>query len=244
MVPQQYIGVTGITSVEDVENMRHGLSRADKNILGMYGILMDRDTLYERMYKGRWAKIEEVPELMRRMPENSLKTVHWCADQLKNYELLDVMKATNLECNALQLNMIYPSLDELKKFKRYFENVKIIFQIQKEMFENPLDMKKKMDPYKYLVDYVLIDQSMGAGVPIDPKVSRGVAEALRLFELGIVFAGGLDSKRVREIAPLIREFNTSIDAETRLMNDEDKLDNTKVSGYIAEALSVMDRTVV
>ncbi|MEK6882768.1 MAG: hypothetical protein AABY22_24305 [Nanoarchaeota archaeon] len=112
------------------------------------------------------------------------------------------------------------------------------------MFELPFDMKKKIEPYTDLVDYVLIDQSMGSGIPIDPKVSRDVAEVLRTLGLGIVFAGGLNSKRVREIAPLIREFNASIDAESRLMNDEDELDETKVSAYITEGLRAMGYTVV
>ncbi len=243
MVPQPYIGVTGITSLKDVKNMQRALDRAEENVLGMYGILMNGATLYEKTHRGRWAKIEDVPELMKAMPKESLKAVHWCADELKYNELSDVMRSTNFECTALQLNMSYPSLDELTRFRKDYTNVRIIFQIEKEMLENPLDMKKKIEPYVNLVDYLLVDQSMGGGIPIDPKVSSEVAEALMPLERGIVFAGGLNSMRVKEIAPLIRKFNASIDAESRLMNDEDKLDNLKVGAYIIEGLRAMGQAV-
>ena len=231
----KYIGITGITTKEDVSVITEELD----NHLGMYGILMNRQTVQGRPRHGRWAGLEDIPDLMKGMPNYALKTIHWCDNSLDEKKVLKAIEATEGNCNAIQLNLVYPSPNFFKMLKENY-NLETIFQIESCMFEKPKVMKKKILPYVGVVDYVLIDQSMGAGKAIDVRVSRAVANELKDLEFGIVFAGGLDAAKVVEAAALIEEFRASIDAEGRLMKDKsDGLDLIKVRDYIRAAFPIM-----
>ncbi len=231
---KQYIGVTGITTIEDVENMTNALD----GHLGMYGILMSQKTLQGLPRRGRYANKEDIHYLMEKMPENSLRTIHWCGKELDSRFLENAMHISEGLCNAIQLNMPYPSIKELGKFTEN-HNHKIIFQIEDCMFEEPKEMAKKIVPYVPFIDYAIIDQSGGKGIPINAEMSRAVANELEKLDLGIVFAGGLDAQRVPEIAGLIRDYHASIDAEGHLMNMEDHLDNSKVTNYIKAGIKAV-----
>ncbi len=235
MKPRQYIGVTGITTLDDAENMNESL----EGYFGMYGILMSRKRLSENKYDGRWADIRDIPDLMRNMPENSLRTIHWCDNEFRPDLLEKVMNISKGLCNAVQLNIAYPSPELLKQFKEKNPEVKIIYQIERCTFKDPRIMAQELEKYAPLVDYAIIDASGGEGIPIDKEVSRNIAVELEKLDLGIVFAGGLTAQKVIEISDLIKEFNASIDAEGRLMNEERKLDNTKVKEYIKAGIEVM-----
>lgn len=233
---KQYIGVTGLTTPEDVENVKKALD----GHYGMYGVLMSKKRLGMKKSERRWIGIDNLVDVMEKMPDDALRTVHWCAPK---FDIYDVCKAIDIigdGCNAVQLNMVYPPPERLEAIKRNYPNLQIIFQIERCMFEEPKVMSKKMEPYESLIDYVIIDQSMGEGIPINPAVSRVVAEEFEKLNIGIVFAGGLTAKRVKDIGDLIREFDASIDAEGQLMNPEtDTLDSLKVKNYIEAAIDEM-----
>jgi phosphoribosylanthranilate isomerase len=236
--PKQYIGVTGITTIEDVENMTNALD----GHFGMYGILMDYRTQIGEIHKNRYANVKDVADLMKKMPEDSLRTIHWCGKEL-NLNLLErALETGEGLCNAVQLNMPYPPLERLKEFKDNHSH-KIIFEIERCMFEEPKEMARKIVPYVPFIDYAIIDQSMGEGRPIDPAVSRAVANEIENLGLGIVVAGGLNAQRVLdpEIADLIIEYHTSTDAEGNLMNKNDHLDSSKVTEYVKAVKAVHDK---
>lgn len=235
MKKKQYIGVTGLTTLDDVENMNNAL----EGHYGMYGVLMRARTFTEPLPIRKWAGKANVASLLEKMPEDSLKTIHWCAPEFYKKHIDWAIDLCEGLCNAIQLNMIYPPADGVNSLKEDYPNMQIIFQIEDSMFEDPRIMKEKLEPYESLVDYVIIDQSMGRGIPIKPAVCRAVAEELEKLDIGIVFAGGLNAKRVREIGPLIREFSASIDAEGQLMNSADCLDSPTVEDYIKTAIDEM-----
>ncbi|MBD3262850.1 hypothetical protein GF374_00545 [Candidatus Woesearchaeota archaeon] len=235
MKNKQYIGVTGITSLNDVENMTKALD----GHYGMYGILMSKKRLDMQLPERRWAGIESIPYLMKAMPNDSLRTIHWCSNDFNLIDIFRAIEITGDKCNTIQLNLFYPPVSGLELMKSRYPNMKIIFQIEKDMFENPKIMKKKIKPYESLVDYVILDQSMGAGISIDEKISRAVAEELQDLDFGLVLAGGLTANKVKDIGSLIREFNASVDAEGQLMNSKNTLDNTIVKDYITTAIDEM-----
>ena len=235
----RYIGVTGFTTIEDVDIMNKSLGSS----LGMYGILMSHSTLKGKPIRGRYAALCDVKELMHNMPDKSLRTIHWCDGGWRNREnawkgIEEAINSAGGECNAIQLNMAYPLVDFFKTLKEKY-NFKTIFQIEAQMFEDPKEMAKKMQPYKNFVDYVIIDQSMGAGIPIDPAVSKAVAKEMQGLGLGVVFAGGLCKDNVVEIADMIKEFEASVDEEGRLMNPAGSLDHGKVKDYVREARKII-----
>lgn len=229
---RQYIGVTGFTTIEQVEAMTESL----KGTFGMYGILMHPGTLAGIKHKDRWPNVKEIPSLIQVMPKNSLRTLHWCDNGYHHDVVLRALEACGGDCNAIQLNIVYPPINEVRELKERL-GVEVIFQIEAKMFESPITMSEKLAPYKGVADYVIIDASMGAGIKIDAEVSRNVAIALKDLEIGIVFAGGLRGDRVREISELIREFNASIDAEGQLM-ESGVLNIDKMVDYIKAGLEV------
>lgn len=237
MKSKQYIGVTGITTVEHVKNMNNALG----DHLGMYGILKSMKRLYQHEPEGRWAGIDTIPELLKEMPEDSLRTLHWCAPDIDIYYINRVLDEGEGLYNAIQLNMAYPSIEGIASLKRLQEDIKVIFQIEDCMFGEIQEMERRIKPYVNSIDYAIIDQSMGAGKPIDPKTSRGVAVMLKRLKIDVVFAGGLTDKKVGEISDLIREFDGSIDAEGNLMNEEGKLSHIKVRNYIKAGLKAMEK---
>jgi phosphoribosylanthranilate isomerase len=232
---ERYIGVTGITTKEDVQVMTKALD----GHLGMYGVLMSPHTLEGGKCTGRWANLEDIPGLMAEMPKHALRTIHWC-DGTDREKIVSAVDATDGYCNAIQLNLVYPSPDIFRMLKEKY-NLTNIFQIEKCMFEDPIIMKKKMEPYVGIVDYVLIDQSMGAGKLLDAGISKAVASVLKDLGFGITHAGGLNGKRILQppIPELIIRDNASTDAEGQLLNYNDKLDHTAVVYYIDSAKCIM-----
>jgi phosphoribosylanthranilate isomerase len=238
----RYVGVTGFTTLDDVAIMTGTLN----GNFGMYGILMSHTTLREKSQRGRYAALGDIANLMNKMPETSLRTLHWCDsrwhDRKDPWRSIEIaIDSTKGACNAIQLNMEYPPVKYFEDLKEK-HNLKTIFQIEAQMFEDPAKMREKMQPYAKFMDYVIIDQSMGAGIPIDPKISKAVAREVHSLNAGVVFAGGFNAKRVADIGDLIREFDASIDAEGQLMKDHvDELDHKKVKDYVSAAISVMQK---
>ncbi len=236
-----YIGVTGFTTLEDVTIMNDALN----GTFGMYGVLMSHTTLREKSQRGRYAALGDIANLMNKMPANSLRTLHWCdshwRDRKDPWRSIEIaIDSAKGECNAIQLNMEYPPVKYFEDLKEK-HNLKTIFQIENQMFEDDTGkMEEKMRPYAKFIDYVIIDQSMGAGKPLNLKTSKAVASRIHNLGARAVFAGGLNAKRVADIGDLIREFDASIDAEGQLMKDyADELDHTKVKEYVTAAISVM-----
>ncbi|MFH0869060.1 MAG: hypothetical protein V1839_02430 [archaeon] len=234
-----YIGVTGFTTLEDVWVMADALEGS----FGMLGVLMSHHTLKNGKKRGRWAALADVKTLMEKMPQNALRTIHWCdygcekSDSWKGIE--DAIKSSGGECNAIQLNMAYPPIKYFKDLKEQYD-LKTIFQIEEQMFEKPGDMARKIAPYAPYVDYVLIDKSMGAGQPIDPVISRAVAHALYPLGMGIVLTGGLCAKEIVKHRVLFREFKASSDAEGKLINKyTGSLDHKEQRAYVIESRDIV-----
>jgi len=232
----RYIGVTGITTKEHVELMTKIL----EGYLGMYGILMSPATLKGKTRAGRWANLNDIPRLMKLMPDSALRTIHW-GDYggCNNSKIEEAINSAQGQCNAIQLNLVYPP-PEIFEILKCDYSLKTIFPIEKCMFEDPEIMKKKMQPYQGFVDYVIIDQSMGAGKLLNTEISEAVAEKIKGLGLGVVFAGGLNDVRVKRISDLVNKFNASVDAEGQLMKDfEDGLDMSEVENYLRAAVHVV-----
>jgi len=105
----------------------------------------------------------------------------------------------------------------------------------------PKKLRKAVNPYKGLVDYVLLDPSGGIGRQFDPEVERPYLEALVDMGIGLGVAGGLSPSTLHLLEPLVKDFpQLSIDAEGRLRNQDDQLDLTVVSSYLQKAYELLD----
>jgi phosphoribosylanthranilate isomerase len=99
------------------------------------------------------------------------------------------------------------------------------------------DVASKMEPYVPYVDYILIDASQGAGIEMKILDTMEFAKPLRKLK-GLTFAGGLNGFSIFSFISLIEEFGASVDAEARLMKENDTLDHDEVRAYIMAARTI------
>lgn len=233
-----YIGITGITCVEDVYVIKNALG----NSYGMYGVLVSNDTLKNgKPLRNRYPYINTINKLFETMPENALRAVHY-NPEVKNEiskDVKDIMRLTGGFCNCIQLNIEYPPLEQVILIKNENRNLKIIFHIGRDSIANmkSRDIVQNIMPYIPYIDYILIDKSEGEG--IEMKIAGTVELARPLVKLKpLTFAGGLDGTNIYRYMSMIEGFCASIDAEGRLMNNNDILDHEKVKAYVRSAKSM------
>lgn len=232
---EPYIGITGITCVDDVEIIKNALG----NSYGMYGVLVSRDTLKNgKPHRNRYPNIGSINKLFWAMPENALRAVHYNSEvkhEISKY-VKEIMSLTGGLCNCVQLNIEYPPIYQVREIKEENKDLKIIFQIGRDSL---LNMKtryivKNMEPYVPYIDYILIDKSQGAGIQMEIIGIVELANPLSKLK-SLTFAGGLDGSNICVFITLIENFCAGIDAEGKLMDDNDTLDHEKVAKYIRSA---------
>lgn len=232
-----YIGVTGITCKEDVEIIKSSLG----DLYGMYGVLVSYTTLRtELSHRGRYPNIENLKEIFEVMPENALRTIHYNTRYAENLsrDIEEIIGLTNGLCNCVQLNVEYPPLSQVIDIKEKNKDLKIIFQLGKESLKiGNRGIVSRMEPYIQYIDYILIDASGGAGIEMKIMGTYDFAKPLRNLK-SLTFAGGLDGFSIFKFITMIEHFNASIDAEGKLLNDDDKLDHEKVVNYIRAAKTI------
>jgi phosphoribosylanthranilate isomerase len=233
-----YIGITGITCVEDVEVIKKSL----KESYGMYGVLVSGETLKgEKPHRGRYPNIDSLKDIFSVMPENALRAVHYNSKDMNNVskDVEEIIRLTNGLCNCVQLNMEYPPIEQVISIKDRNKDLKIIFQLGKDSMKRNAyrDIASKIGPYVPYVDYILIDASQGAGIELKTLETIDFAKPLRRLK-PLTFAGGLNGFSIFLFISMIEEFGASVDAEGKLMNENDTLDHNKVKAYIRAARTI------
>lgn len=233
-----YIGITGITCIEDVEIIEKAL----KDSYGMYGVLVSGETLKGGTpHRGRYPKVSILEDIFRVMPENALRAVHYNSKDMNNVskDVEEIIRLTDGLCNCIQLNMEYPPLDQVMTIKDGNKDLKIIFQLGKDSMKYNAHryITSKMEPYIPYIDYILIDASQGEGREMKILETMEFAKPLRNLKQ-LTFAGGLDGLSLYLFISLIEEFGAGIDAEGKLMKNGDILDHEKVKNYIRAARTI------
>jgi hypothetical protein len=233
-----YIGITGITCTDDVEVIKKALGDS----YGMYGVLVSRNTLKNgKPHRGRYPSISSLKDIFRVMPENALRAVHYNsehADYLSK-DVKEIVQLTDCLCNCIQLNIEYPPLDQVIKIKNENNDLKIIFQLGKNSMKGNAHKKVslKMAPYIPYIDYILIDASQGAGVELKILDTFEFAKPLKNLKT-LTFAGGLDGTSLYKFISLVEDFCAGVDAEGKLMNNDDTLDHEKIRSYVRAAKTI------
>jgi phosphoribosylanthranilate isomerase len=141
--------------------------------------------------------------------------------------------------------MIWPDPACLKGALLETKSLEIILQIGSNALEatsnDPASVVQRFTSYADIVDRVLLDKSMGKGVPMDAETLLPFMRALNeMFPgLGIGVAGGLGPDTIHLVEPIVKEFpSVSIDAQSRLRPSGSALDPinwTMAAGYLAGA---------
>ncbi len=232
-----YIGITDFMNLAQVEKMSavfnahlpEGLNRRLH-----VGVMMSQKTLNDLDTK--WTKAFPSKESIAKIfgSTETFNCLHYA-----DYEAVDV--AANLAkaityggpgMNALQLDMIWPEpADILRSFDLSGKRPQVILQVGKiamiECLESPEAAAERLQTYEGVIDYVLLDKSMGTGHGMDAARLRQYIQAVKdvMPNLSIVVAGGLGPDSMDLVEPLVNEFpDISIDAQGRLRPSRSALD--------------------
>lgn len=240
----QYIGVTGFTSPREVSWMTEALD----GHLGMYGVLATPETIAgKEPHKGRYARKEDLPRLFGCMPADSIRALHYCPrGMLTAQGVIEAVSACGSHMNAVQLNTgEWPSVNLIKTLKYgRLSKTGMIFQVGPGMLadKRPSEVAELFYAYDDVVDYILLDGSGGRGIPLESSWIAEAIEELRKIGIssGVTVAGGLEASTLHRVEQLVKDYHVSIDAESKLLDGNDRLHEGRLKGYVTVARGMME----
>lgn len=239
-----YIGVTGFMTRGEVLEVLNVVPH-DSDYALMVGVLMNEKTingLAHKKWPGRYPLWHNVPGIFVDDPR-TLNLVHYNTPnpETLSRQLLQIVELCP-SIDGFQLNIPWPSIDQLEQYWNVCPEKRIVLQIGAQaMAEVPLgdELIRKVEDYGPLVDTVLIDASGGTGKPLDPVMCAKYLRALETVSgVTLAVAGGLGPNSLNLLKDLSECFDElSIDAEGRLRtpHPEDKLDLEATRFYVAQA---------
>lgn len=254
-----YIGITDFTSHEQIgpmlEVFRRNRTLGSNRVLHV-GVMMSYNTLNGK--DSRFARIFPANEAVADIFGNKAKTndVYYCLhyadyrNQTLNDDLERAIAFGGRNLDAIQLDMTWPHDTMIARARRSRPVTEVILQVGKQAFDSfknsPTSLVEKLYSYTYTIDRVLLDLSMGNGVPLDADTLLPFIEIIsnKIPEIGIGIAGGLGPGQTHLIQSIIKRFpNISIDAESKLRPSGSLMDPINWSlaaQYLEEFLPVLD----
>lgn len=223
----------------------------NKDVQLMIGTMTSFKVLNQQPTK--WATIfpsvEALKYIFSSANPQAINCIHY-ADYDNNPGLFNTLENVVEYCggglHAVQLDMVWPDPHELRRFVKEY-NLPIVLQISKrsmaECGDNPAVVAEKVsNEYGDIISHVLLDCSMGKGVPIDISVIHPYIEAIKSYtaDVQIAVAGGLGPGTISEVKSLIEQYRVSIDAQSKLRlsgKAEDPIDWDLAEKYVEEAIS-------
>jgi hypothetical protein len=241
--PTHYIGMTGFSTNEEVVKVLEGRP-AKRNYLIMIGVLVSDKSL---------AKVPlDQPE--RYPAPEALGSIFSSDERLLNILHVNAPRETLLEtmlhsrelagphCHGVQVNKTWPEPQILKEYLRLHPGDKIILQCGSDALKLASPISVGLEPrvaeYKGLAHYVLIDPSGGKGTPFDVVLAQTCFAALKALPFGLGIAGGLSSAQVHRLHKLKSFGKFSIDVESGIRDQDDKLIIKAAKNYLNVADTV------
>lgn len=255
---KEYIGITGFKTKEEVEAasaafLETGITK-EGQLTAMYGFLISEYQVHHPDLEGpRLPSVHNLPSLIKAVPEGMMPTLHYCSRsrELNLDTLMPLLYTVNTfsDCKFLQLNLDWPSPDKIQTIKKSIPDMYIILTVNPTT-QSINDTVKKSLQYEYIVDKLLIDPSLGAGISFDTEITSKIMMKMDADSsaFSYVVCGGLDDNnaysKIIEMKTVLKEkhpYNKtgipfSVDAEGRLRTLNGKnLDYDKVAAYIKES---------
>ena len=252
-----YIGICDFTAPEQAHRLLQLIPHGFSHDL-MVGVMMSYKTLNNLPTK--WARVFPAKKNIRSIfvdDPRVLNTIHYAdyatgvdADRQLAYTLAKVEIYGGACLGAIQLDMIWPDPDELKKFREHC-NIPIILQVganaMRECGDDPIATCERLKTYGTTINAVLFDKSMGRGVGMDAALLAKYAGVLSFDcpHLAPAVAGGVGPSSMDLVAPPIRAFpDLSIDAQGRLRksgNMKDPIDWSMAEDYFTQAVALFSK---
>lgn len=254
-----YIGVNDFMTPEQVERMLnfwYGNQRPGLNRRLHVGAMMTYKTLHKTPCKWTNAvpKNKEIEGIFYYHSPETMNCLHY-ADYRQGYGIQSDLETAidfgGRGMNALQLDMIWPSSDEIVGAVKMMErnDLEIILQVGKDAFNQvnnkPDELVLRLQEYMGVVGYALLDLSMGTGEEMNPALLEPFLDQIWIhlpwLDMGV--AGGLGPGRMDPIKPLLKKYqNLSFDAQSWLRpsgNALDPVDWDMAETYVIEALEMV-----
>lgn len=264
MVNQQYIGITGFMSHQEVDAVlqslpsNFGIANGKQIRKLMVGMLVSGKTVkgIPNKWPNRYPTPDIIPSVFVDDPR-VLNLVHYNTKEtdpgLIVEEMCQIEELSGPYFHGFQLNMVWPSVFMiLNKWlttnvpQGYSRKQKVIVlqcggRAMAQFNHSPERLVEKLTEYEGVIDYVLIDPSGGIGMPFNTGFAMNCFE--HLFEttclptMGFGIAGGLSPETLPGLLePILERFpEISIDAEGRLRTQEDNLSIEVANEYVAIA---------
>lgn len=245
-----YIGITGFTDKEETLALTGCMPESPKRLL-MVGVLANQLTLQGLWNNKRHPKVEKIKDIFLDHPL-TLNIIHYYTlhtDTLYE-QLLYLTEFGGPNLHGFQLNFAWPYIDDLRRYKSKYPDKLLVLVITGDAFKrvgySPQLLIKKVSHYRGIVDYMLLDQSEGFGIPLNTEFMLKYLGGSNIQELdmNLVIAGGLYSETLYLIEPIIKKFpNASIDAEAKLRNKDDTLNLDFSRDYLYKSLKIFEEKI-
>ncbi len=257
MKPKSYVGITGFKEPSEVLRaakfyLESGFFDSNKDFLSknykpMFGFVCSARRLADKSKQGiQSPRANDLGSLTKCTPKGVLSMIHYAtknrrnlSEEIKEVFTLDKMYENNY-CRAVQLNMVWPDIDQIELIKEEFPEMQIVLQLPKNILT---DVTRAKD-YAELADYCLIDPSGGKGSEISNQYLDLAKSLLKLMpNTRIGVAGGLCENTVQDVIKTVyKQINEpfSIDAQGKLTcGPNASLDVKKANGYISSAAEII-----
>ncbi len=254
-----YISITGYRTLDDVQRMLAVFQKEGGPQLGRklaVGVMISRKTM--RGIPTKWASIfvpkEQIATIFA-SHRDVLNVLHYAdfTDTNVSECLIDALALGGEHVNALQLDMTWPSPNDLQRVSEAYPHIEIVLQVGKraqDACDNDVErIAQRIDSYGDLIHRVLIDDSMGYGKPMDweklLRMYRVVRAACqnRSEPIGIVAAGGLGPDTMDCVGLLPQNFSDiSFDAEGQIRSSgssRDPAEWDRGERYIRAAIATL-----
>lgn len=237
-----YIGVTGFTQAEQVKQALDIFPFTDRIL--MVGVLVKGAREGTTAHSKRFPALEGVADIFTPDPR-VLNIVHHLPGSVGGIaeSVSNIRGYLGSHVHGFQVNrLVWPEPDALRLYQEIVPRARVILQITGGAFEavnrSPAHLIERLKSYRGVITGVLLDASEGEGKIMDPAFLLPFVKAIRQSELrdaiGIGVAGGLCSETVGILSAIADIYpNVSIDAEGRLHDAQDMLDNDAVRKYLS-----------
>lgn len=257
-----YIGITDFETTQQVNNMLVVFNRAKEESLNpikhklMVGLMISYKTLNNipSKWSSVWVPKENIKDIFIDHPL-AYDALHYADYDGKTEakHLVSAIKYGGENIHSLQLDMIWPSAQMLTELKNEYPKIEIVLQVNtpalKQIGDDPKKLIQRLEGYENIIDFVLLDKSMGRGKGMDASALLPFIEAIYNsgLSLDVAVAGGLGPRTLHLVESIVKKFPfISIDSQGQLRptgNALDPIDWKMASEYLSKAVNMFSEKI-
>ncbi|MBU0460746.1 MAG: hypothetical protein KJ771_08140 [Nanoarchaeota archaeon] len=167
MTAKPYVGITGSVSVQETRDICKEFSEAGYSMesphIPMLGFLVSYKTLNGQATQNRrYPTAISLPDLLKATDGQVLTMVHYNSKEMETLaeQVSQIFDGVYDDlCKAIQLNIVWPNVNQVGKIMDRFPDMKIVFQASHKAMagKTPLELAREIVEYGDTISYVLID---------------------------------------------------------------------------------------